>query len=102
MNIFHWAHARRIFNVDTNREGIMRARVQKWGNSLALRIPRSFAEEAGISEGCAIDLSLEDGAILVRAVRRGPWVLDELVAEISDENLHDEWDTGLAAGGEAW
>lgn len=80
----------------------MRARVQKWGNSLALRIPRSFAEEAGISEGCAIEMSLDDGVIHVRAVQRGRWRLDELVAEITDENLHDEWDSGTAAGGEAW
>jgi antitoxin MazE len=102
MTTFHPAGARRIFNVDTHREGTMRARVQKWGNSLALRIPRSFAEEAGLNEGGAIEMSLEDGAIVVRAIRRGPWVLDELVAEISDENLHDEWDTGQTAGGETW
>lgn len=80
----------------------MRARVQKWGNSLALRIPRSFAEEAMIHEGCTIDMSLEDGVILVRAVRPRPWQLDELVAGITDENLHDEWDSGPAAGGEMW
>jgi antitoxin MazE len=102
MTSFHSPRACRIFNVDTNPEEIMRARVQKWGNSLALRIPRSFAEEAGISEGCTIDMSLEDGVILVRAVREGPWKLDELVAEITDENLHDEWDSGSGAGGEAW
>jgi antitoxin MazE len=102
MTYFRSWRARGIFNVDTNRKDAMRARVQKWGNSLALRIPRSFAEEAGISEGSDIDMSLEDGVIHVRAVEQKRWRLDELVAEITDENLHEEWDTGMAAGGEAW
>ena len=102
MTTFRSPRTHRIFNVDTNRGESMRARVQKWGNSLALRIPRSFAEEAGIIEGGAIEMSLDNGVILVRAAQEKRWRLDDLVAEITDENLHDEWDSGTAAGGEAW
>jgi antitoxin MazE len=80
----------------------MRARVQKWGNSLAVRIPRSFAEEAGLGEGRSVEMSLDNGVITVRAVPGGVWRLDDLVSGITDENLHDEWGTGGAAGGEAW
>lgn len=43
----------------------MRVKVQKWGNSLALRIPKAFAEEAEVSEGGVVDLSVEDGNLIM-------------------------------------
>ncbi len=44
----------------------MNTKIQKWGNSLGLRIPKSFAEEAGVEAGSEVDLTVEDGQLIVR------------------------------------
>lgn len=80
----------------------MRARIQKWGNSLALRIPRSFARESGIETDSLVDLSLEDGRVVITPLREPELRLEELLAQVTDENRHSEWDTGPAVGNEAW
>ena len=80
----------------------MKARVQKWGNSLALRIPKSFAEEAGLHEDAAVELSLAEGRLVVRPILPQPLTLEELLRCITDENLPGEWDTGSAVGKEVW
>ena len=81
---------------------IMRTRVQKWGNSLALRIPKSFAIEAGLEGDSPVEITLHDGTILIAPVARPAYSLAQLLAEITPENLHPEVDTGEARGGEAW
>jgi len=81
---------------------VMRTKTVKWGNSLGLRIPRSFADEVGISEGSVVDLSMEDGHLVIRLATQLPMNLDDLLAEITDSNLHTEMDTGESAGGEHW
>src|SRR3954453_9042244 len=83
-------------------EVAMKTRVQKWGNSLALRIPKSFAEEAGLRANGAVELSLVAGALVVEAVTPRPVTLAELLQGITDDNLPGEWDTGPAAGMEVW
>jgi antitoxin MazE len=83
-------------------EVAMKTRVQKWGNSLALRIPKSFAVEAGLCADAAVELSLADGALVVRPITPQPLTLEELLRGITDENLHGEWDTGPAVGKEVW
>lgn len=80
----------------------MRARVHKWGNSLAVRIPRSFAEQAGLRENGPIDVSLADGKVLIESVTAPDLTLDELLTHITDANLHTEADSGPAVGNEAW
>jgi antitoxin MazE len=80
----------------------MKARVQKWGNSLALRIPKAFAAEARLSEDSPVELSLVKGKLVVRALAIEPPTLDELLRGVTDENIHGEWDTGPAVGKEAW
>ena len=80
----------------------MRTKVVKWGNSLGLRIPKSFAEEVRVSEGTTVDLSLEDGQLVIRVAPHLEKSLEELLAEITDSNLHGEIDTGDAVGGEIW
>ena len=80
----------------------MKTRVQKWGNSLALRIPKSFAEEAGLHADAAVELSLVKGRLVVQRIRPQPLRLEELLRAITDENLPGEWDTGPAAGREVW
>lgn len=80
----------------------MRTRVQKWGNSLALRIPKSFATEAGLAEDSAVDLSLTEGKLVIQQVSEEPLRLEELLRRVTEENLHGEWDTGPAIGREIW
>ena len=84
------------------REIVMKTRVQKWGNSLALRIPKAFAEEVGITDNILVDISLADGNLLVTPLTERPPTLEELLAGITDENIHQEYDTGSPAGNEAW
>ena len=80
----------------------MQTRIQKWGNSLGLRIPRSFAAEAQVNEGAAVDLSVENGTLLVRPLRVRKYSLDQLLRKVSRRNLHGETSTGKAMGREAW
>lgn len=80
----------------------MLTKVQRWGNSLGLRIPRAFAAEAGIEAGAAVELSLRDGDLVVSRARRRKYRVDELVRKINARNLHGEVDTGDPVGREAW
>lgn len=80
----------------------MQTRIQKWGNSLGLRIPKSFAEQAGVEAGSEVDLSLEDGEFIVRPARRPRYDLKRLLRQINDDNLHAEVQTGSPVGREAW
>jgi antitoxin MazE len=79
----------------------MRAKVQKWGNSLAVRIPRALAVEAGLSENSDVELDSVAGGIVLSKTPTMP-TLEELVARITDENRHGEWDTGRPVGAEVW
>lgn len=80
----------------------MRVRIQKWGNSLALRIPKSFAIETALDPGTEVDLTLEEGRLVVTPRRAPTYDLSELLAHITPENLHHEVDTGPSVGIEAW
>ena len=80
----------------------MKTRVQKWGNSLALRIPKSFAAEAQLREDTPVELSLIKGKLVVQPLAEEPLTLDDLLRSVTDQNLHGEWDTGPAAGKEVW
>jgi antitoxin MazE len=92
---------RRILIVDT-REVLMRTRVQKWGNSLALRIPKSFAAEIGLAENLAVDMSVTEGRLVVQRPSEEPLCLAELLRGVTSENLHGEWEMGPAVGKEVW
>jgi antitoxin MazE len=91
-----------IFNVDTFRRFELKARIQKWGNSLALRIPKSFASEAGLQRETSIEISLSEGKIIITPLVQSKLTLRQLLAKVNEENLHHEIDTGPAAGNEAW
>ena len=76
--------------------------VAKWGNSLAVRIPRAIVKDAGLAEGDKVSLDLEaDGSIVLRSSRR-KYSLDELVAGISKKNRHRETNWEGARGKESW
>jgi antitoxin MazE len=80
----------------------MQTKIQRWGNSLGLRIPRYFAEEAGVEVGSQVDLSVRHGDLVVRAVKRRTYRLSELLAKVTTKNLHGEVDTGEPVGREVW
>lgn len=80
----------------------MRARSSRWGNSLALRVPRQLAEEAGLREDAVVELTASTGGFAVAALPSPVPPLAELLAQISDDNQHAAVDTGSATGAEAW
>ena len=79
----------------------MKARIQKWGNSLALRIPKSFAAHSNIEQGSVVDLSLDNGRMIVEA-KEQDYSLEELLARVTKNNLHSEIDFGAPVGKEVW
>ena len=80
----------------------MKTRIQKWGNSLALRIPKSFASEAGLQKETSIELSVSDGKLIITPLLEPGFTLKQLLSQINNDNLHHEIDTGKAVGNEAW
>jgi antitoxin MazE len=75
--------------------------IAKWGNSLGLRLPKAVAREARIDEGDIVDVSVENGAVVIRASRPA-YSLEQLVAGITARNRHDESDWGTPVGHEVW
>jgi antitoxin MazE len=80
----------------------MRSRIQKWGNSLALRIPKSFATEVGLQRETSVEVSLADGKLVITPVAKPQPTLKQLLAKVTKENLHHEMDTGPTMGNETW
>jgi antitoxin MazE len=82
----------------------VRAEFQKWGNSLALRVPSAFAKEIGAAEGQAVDMTIENGALVVKITtrKRRRYVLEQLIGEITEENRHRETGWGPPVGNEVW
>ena len=80
----------------------MRASVQKWGNSLAVRIPKALAVESKLKQGCSVELSSEDGKIVLVPQRRRKYSLKKLLGVVNRRNLHAELDFGKPVGREAW
>ena len=80
----------------------METRVRKWGNSLALRIPKPLANQIGLTHNSPVDLSLRGAKLVIVPVKPPGLALDDLLAQVTDHNRHDEVDTGGTVGGEAW
>ncbi|HZG41549.1 MAG TPA: AbrB/MazE/SpoVT family DNA-binding domain-containing protein [Longimicrobium sp.] len=80
----------------------MRAQIQQWGQSLALKIPNAFASETALSSGSEVDVTVEDGRLVITPSTKPRYTLEELVAGITPENRHGEIDTGPAVGNEVW
>jgi antitoxin MazE len=80
----------------------VKTKVHRWGNSLAVRIPKAFAEEAGIKDDSPIEMRLVRGGLLLEPSAGWSPSLEELLNGVTESNLHDEADTGEAQGSEAW
>ncbi len=80
----------------------MKTAIHRWGNSLALRIPRAYAAETRLSEGSDVELTLKSGALVVRPLTRKRHSLTALLKRITRANRHGSVDTGKAVGQETW
>lgn len=80
----------------------METKVTKWGNSLALRIPKPLAVDLGLTEHSLVELSLVDGKLLIEPIVDEDLTLEDLLAQVTEGNLHRELDTGPSMGSEAW
>lgn len=77
----------------------MLAKAQKWGNSLAVRLPKNVAEECGITADSAVEVLRENNSIIIRPVKK-KFSLETLLAQVTAENLHSEVLTGKPRGKE--
>ena len=80
----------------------MQTKIKKWGNSLALRIPKSFALNAKLKQDELVDLSIDKERIVITLMEEKEYSLDELLKGVSESNLHGEIDTGVPVGKEIW
>jgi antitoxin MazE len=80
----------------------MKTRIQKWGNSLALRIPKVFAAETHLEHGTLVEVSLLAGKLLITPLPQPAMTLEELLKHVTPQNVHSEVDMGPAVGSEVW
>ena len=77
----------------------MKTQVSRWGNSLAVRIPQAYAEQLGLQQGTSVEIAADGGTLVLT---KAPQSLDDLLSEVTPENLHAETDFGPPAGREPW
>ena len=80
----------------------MQTKIQKWGNSLALRIPKPFALEIGLDQNSVVEVSISEGKLLLEPVVVPEYSLEHLLEQITETNLHSEVETGSIVGNEVW
>jgi antitoxin MazE len=78
------------------------SRVQKWGNSLAVRIPKPFAAEVGLHEDAPVELRVSEGALVITPASRHVYRLNEILAGVRASNLHSEQLNDPPRGKETW
>ena len=79
---------------------------RKWGNSLAVRIPKALAKAIKVNEGRRAEIKVENGALVLRPIvkpaRKSRYTLDELLSGMTRDNVPDEVDWGPRRGNEVW
>jgi antitoxin MazE len=97
---------RHIYSVSTSRKSTMIVEFCKWGNSLAVRIPKVLADTIKISDGKRAEIKVENGALVLRPIvkpaRKPSYTLDELLSGMTRDNVPQEVDWGIKRGNEAW
>ncbi len=68
----------------------MEATIQKWGNSLGIRLPKLYANEIGMTSGTKVKMKIKDGKVIIEAIKNPKLKLDELLDNINSENIHSE------------
>jgi len=82
----------------------MLTKVQKWGNSQGIRIPKSLLEDSQLKVGEDVDISAQEGKIIVEAANkiRGKYKIEDLVSQMPDEYKPEAVDWGPPVGREVW
>ena len=80
----------------------MKARLQKWGNDLVLRIPEPLAIQIGLEPDSQVELSLSGSKLVIEPVSKSDLNLDDLLARVTKDNIHGKVDTGPPTGREVW
>lgn len=80
----------------------MRTQIRRWGNSLAVRIPKPFALDLGLDQESTVEVAVEEGCLVIRPAPVERYELDELVSRVTEANLHGEISFGPPMGDEAW
>jgi antitoxin MazE len=82
--------------------GAMFTQVQKWGNSLAIRLPKAFAEELAWNQETRVKETIIDGKLVIEAVQPPVYTLEQLLEGVTENSLHGEISSGPAVGKESW
>ena len=80
----------------------MKTRVVTWGNSLAVRIPKTYAGELGLASEAEVELSIDQGTLVLAPAVPYRITLRSLLDKVTEQNTHREMDTGSPEGDEAW
>jgi antitoxin MazE len=80
----------------------MKTQIARWGNSIAVRIPKSIAEAAKLRAGDHLELSVEDSGVVKIRKKKVAGKLKDLLRGVTSENLHAETDWGGPVGKELW
>ena len=80
----------------------MKTKIKKWGNSLALRIPKYLASDVNLELNEWVNISIDKDSIIIKPVREKKYSLKNFLANISENNLHGEIDSGAPVGKEVW
>ena len=78
----------------------MLSKIQKWGNSLALRLPMVLAKELALHEGSEVNLSLEDEKLVIEPAKPVEYRLEEMLSLVNEDNLHGEYSYDRPVGRE--
>jgi len=80
----------------------MKLKIKKWGNSLALRIPRAFAMETNLHDDSVVEFFTRDNELVIVPVEGNKFELSDLLEQVNSDNLHSEITTGKPVGAEIW
>jgi len=78
----------------------METKIQKWGNSLAVRLPKAFAKQVGIENGSDVRISILSGNSILVPIKDQLTLLNDLLNQIYSSNSHHEIDFGMIVGKE--
>ena len=77
----------------------MQTVVQKWGNSLGIRIPSVYVKEFDLRNGSSVEILEEEGKLIIKP---GKITLEQLLSQVTEDNIHEPWETGPSVGKEEW
>jgi antitoxin MazE len=80
----------------------MRVQVKKWGNSASVRIPAAILAAAALSVDQSVEITVEEGRIVIEPIKAPHYELDRLLDQMTPETFHEEVDFGPPVGQEVW